>query len=887
VALVEIVLSLQQGRGGWAQITAGAFSALAVIALVRGFYRVRTVLIFALSASYLCTTLLLMGIAGAGRLHLLFFVVLAAVLLPPRRAIVISSLACLLAVALLMSMSAGLLPMPPEIAARAVEPQTIIINTLGLLIFAVATIWLILTLIARLTRSLNDAEAALGEHDALNSHLEELVAERTRALERQLALQGALARCSRILMECGGSPQSYEQTLVDVLAIIREAVGGDNISVAQYTGPDQGVDALFRSFRTVAQSCGAGATYKRPPSREEILDMPPALNVWKTGRGFFNGPVGGRFPAHPHYQRYLDENQVQAVVIQALLISGQSWGHILLIDNVQPRTWGDAEVQALQTVAEMIISFTEGWEAARALHEREMLLRSINDALPDGYLYQVIQRDDASYEAYTYVSAGVERLLGVTPTQVLADYNLLHRSIIPDDRAQVDAADKESIRTRGTFDVELRRRKADGSVGWFHIRSVPHMDLPGGRTLWSGICLEVTARKEVELELARAKEAAEAADAAKSAFLANISHEIRTPLNAVIGMADLLLDTELSASQRTYAATIGTAGQALFSVISDVLDLSRIESGRLELEAQSFDLHRCLTEARDLVAHMAHEKGLGLGFQIAAGVPGAVIGDGPRLRQVVINLLSNAVKFTAAGEVTLEATAAPPHDDGRLRICIAVRDSGIGIAADQMAQIFDPFVQADRSTSRRYGGTGLGLAICRQLVEMMGGRIGVESAPGLGSTFTVCLPLAAASLSARAAGPADGEHRPVASLRILVVEDNPINQMVTRQMLSGMGCQVAVVASGQAAIDALAEVVYDVVLMDVQMPEMDGEEATRQIRRGHGLAQPYIIALTADALPGDRERLMQAGMDDYLSKPVRATDLRRALAGAPRAGAPS
>jgi CheY-like chemotaxis protein len=302
----------------------------------------------------------------------------------------------------------------------------------------------------------------------------------------------------------------------------------------------------------------------------------------------------------------------------------------------------------------------------------------------------------------------------------------------------------------------------------------------------------------------------------------------------------------------------------------------------MEIEAQPFDLHVCLNESRDLVAHAASEKGLLLVCQIDAGVPSVVIGDAARLRQVLINLLSNAVKFTSGGEVSLRATAEP-QDAGRRLVVIAVRDTGIGIASDHQEQIFAPFVQADRSTSRRYGGSGLGLAICRQLVGLMGGEIDLQSAPGQGSVFTVAIPFTVAAIAPMAeTRPREQVAPSTLPLRILVAEDNLINQEVTRQLLARLGHDVTVVASGREAINAVARAPYHVVLMDVQMPEMDGQEATEQIRRRENtIHQPYIVALTASALPGDREHFLRSGMDDYLSKPVRPAELQRVLAGVP------
>ena len=418
---------------------------------------------------------------------------------------------------------------------------------------------------------------------------------------------------------------------------------------------------------------------------------------------------------------------------------------------------------------------------------------------------------------------------------------------------------------------------------------------------------EVVQRRQAEIEARRAKDEAERANRAKSAFLATMSHEIRTRLNGATGMTDLLLRTQLDPQQRRYAQVARASGQALLSLINDILDISKIEAGKLELESTVFDLYELTHGTVEMLMHSAREKGLELQCVIDRRIAPHVCGDPVRLQQILINLTSNAVKFTLRGEVELRA-AWVSETDAEVNIRFSVRDTGIGIPRTRLGRLFQSFSQVSSSTSRQFGGTGLGLAISRQLVELMGGQIGVDSTEGQGSTFwfTIRLPKARPP-----AGPEDvaattvgqpmerpskadpiaaGDSRPdsppdASNLSILLAEDSEINQEVTAGLLAHAGYSCDVVSNGVQAVEAALRQPYDVILMDCQMPEMDGYEATRTIRRleaegrvrGALLRRVSIIALTAHALKGDRERCLEAGMDEYVTKPLKLDELLRTI----------
>ncbi|HSW26703.1 MAG TPA: ATP-binding protein, partial [Burkholderiaceae bacterium] len=446
----------------------------------------------------------------------------------------------------------------------------------------------------------------------------------------------------------------------------------------------------------------------------------------------------------------------------------------------------------------------------------------------------------------------------------------------PHRRAEIQQALLALLKGQSTeFLLEHEMFDAHGRMLWVvtHAR-VAERNAQGRTVRMVGVTRDVTERRSQEDALRHAVEAANKANQAKADFLATMSHEIRTPINGVIGLARMLEDSPLAPQEAGYVRMINSCGNSLLALVNDVLDFSKIEAGQMVLEQIDTDLRELARETADVFASRACEKGVELIVRIAPEAPRRILADPHRLRQILLNLLGNALKFTATGAVTLRITA--PLANGERRLRVDVTDTGIGIAADALPRLFRRFSQADASTTRRYQGTGLGLAISRDLAVLMGGDVTVTSTPGAGSTFTLDVPLRVAEQQHVCVAPPSSQRRPTGEMRVLLVEDNAINQMVALALLKKLGYTALTLAGdGEQALSLCAAECFDLVLMDCQMPVMNGFEATRRLR-ARGFAQP-IVALTAGAVSQDREECLDAGMNDYVAKPIDSARLAATL----------
>jgi PAS domain S-box-containing protein len=600
-------------------------------------------------------------------------------------------------------------------------------------------------------------------------------------------------------------------------------------------------------------------------------------------------PIEGQFPLDAGQQtgaihqdapaRYLHARQnwlPPAAAVAILAITGL----VMLLIYTTAGHASEVEQLVIQRAGELRCAYEqlkrESDDRRRAeavLRDSEALYASLVENLP----VHVLRKDLAG--RFTFANRSFCQLLGRPLQEILGKTDA---DFYPAELAHKYREDDRRVADTGELFEDVEGNEKDGELRYVQVMKSPVCDAGGKIVGTQAVFWDVTARERAEAERERAKQAAETSNRAKSAFLANMSHEIRTPMNAIIGMTELLLDTRLSAEQREYLATVHESGEALLLLINDILDFSKIEAGRLEMERAEFDLYETLGDTMKLLALRAHRKGLELACHIQPQVPAAVIGDGPRLRQVVVNIVDNAIKFTQRGEVVLDV-GVESHEPAAVVLHFSVSDTGIGIPAEKHQLVFDAFEQADTSTTRRFGGTGLGLTIAAKLVDLHGGRIWLESELGKGSTFHFTARLGLGR-GAPTAAPW-GHPTTIQDLPVLVVDDNATNCRILDEMLRNWGMKPTVVCDARDAIEAMRQAIraaepIRLVLTDVNMPELDGFSLVEMIHHEPELDGAVVMMLTSGDRPGDIGRCEQLGVAGYVFKPVKQSDLFNAIVAA-------
>jgi PAS domain S-box-containing protein len=537
-----------------------------------------------------------------------------------------------------------------------------------------------------------------------------------------------------------------------------------------------------------------------------------------------------------------------------------------------------------EVIQATVRDITERKRAEQSLRKSEQRYRSLVSNIP-GTIYRCALDENWTMHL---ISDAVEKLSGYPASDFINNrVRAFADIIVPEDNERITREILKAVEEKEPYEIEYRIMTRDGGIRWVFEKGRGIQDEKSGEVLWlDGAILDITERKRMEEELVQAREAAEAANRSKSEFLASMSHEIRTPMNAIIGMANLLSETSLTPEQQEYVQVFQSSGRNLLSIIDDILDISKVETGHLDLEEIDFDLIDVIERTCEIMALRAHEKALELTCHIKPDVPTLLMGDSARLRQILVNLIGNAVKFTEKGEVCVEVKKHQPwlerQEAGAVELVFSIADSGIGIPPEKIHSIFDIFTQADSSTTRKHGGTGLGLTISKRLVELMGGQIWVESEDGEGSTFTFT-----AGFGVQADVPGYVQPRPdgIQGLKILVVDDSTANRKLLEETLSRWGASVAVAENGEHGLSELKNVretgdPYRLIMIDTRMPVMDGFELVGRLRRAEDVTAATVMMLTSDRRTRDLARCRELGITGYIVKPIKQAELLAAITAA-------